>query len=110
MRIAGKAEKIPTAESIAYFLKRPFNSRLGAWASAQSSVISTRGFLEMKFEEMKRKFAEGEVPLPSFWGGYRVAPSRIEFWQGRKNRLHDRFLYTRLDDDNRNWKIERLAP
>ncbi len=108
VRISGVAEKVPTTESLKYFLKRPFDSRLGAWASAQSSVISTRGLLEMKYEEMKRKFAEGEVPLPSFWGGYRVLPSKIEFWQGRKNRLHDRFLYTRAEDDT--WKIERLAP
>ncbi len=108
VRIAGLAEKIPTAESLKYFLTRPFESRLGAWASAQSSVISTRGIMEMKFEEMKRKFSLGEVPLPSFWGGYRVIPHTFEFWQGRKNRMHDRFLYS-LEEDS-SWKIERLAP
>ncbi len=108
VRIAGKAEKVPTTESLKYFLKRPFDSRLGAWASPQSSVISTRGLLEMKYQEMKRKFSQGEVPLPSFWGGYRVIPRTIEFWQGRKNRLHDRFLYTLIEE--KNWKIERLAP
>ncbi len=108
VRIAGTTEKVPTAESLKYFLTRPFDSRLGAWASAQSSVISTRGFLEMKLDEMKRKFAQGEVPLPSFWGGYRVKPRTLEFWQGGEGRLHDRFLYTREEDDS--WKIERLAP
>ncbi len=108
VRISGLAEKIPTAESLKYFLTRPIESRLGAWASAQSSVISTRGFMEMKFEEMKRKFSRGEVPLPSFWGGYRVIPGTFEYWQGRKSRLHDRFLYSREDENS--WKIERLAP
>jgi pyridoxamine 5'-phosphate oxidase len=102
------AEKLPVAEVLAYFVTRPFGSQLAAWASPQSKVISTRAFLEMKWEEAKRKFAEGKVPLPSFWGGYRVKPDEIEFWQGRENRLHDRFLYTRHDDGT--WTISRLAP
>lgn len=106
--ICGTAEKISTAEVLAYFMTRPRGSQLGAWVSQQSSVITTRKLLEMKWEEMKRKFSEGEVPLPSWWGGYRVVPRDIEFWQGRANRLHDRFLYTRGTDAS--WTIERLAP
>ena len=105
--ILGRAERISTAESLAYFASRPHGSRLGAWVSQQSSVINSRKLLEMKWDEMKRKFAEGEVPLPSFWGGVRVVPSEIEFWQGRENRLHDRLRYTRAGDG---WTIERLAP
>jgi pyridoxamine 5'-phosphate oxidase len=103
----GRAERISAAESLAYFTSRPHGSRLGAWVSQQSAVINSRKFLEMKWDEMKRKFADGEIPLPSFWGGFRVVPSEIEFWQGRENRLHDRFRYTRSGD---HWAIERLAP
>ena len=106
--ITGRAEKISTAESLKYFLTRPLESRLGAWASRQSSVLTSRQVLEMKFEEMKRKFADGEMPLPTFWGGYRVTPETIEFWQRGENRLHDRFQYTRQPDNT--WQIERLAP
>ena len=105
--IIGKAERISAAESLAYFTSRPHGSRLGAWVSQQSAVINSRKFLEMKWEEMKRKFADGEVPLPSFWGGFRVVPSEVEFWQGRENRLHDRFRY--LPEDS-GWRIDRLAP
>ena len=106
--VCGAAEKISTAETLAYFITRPRGSQLGAWVSAQSSVITTRSLLEQKWEEMKRKFGEGQVPLPSFWGGYRVVPREIEFWQGRPNRLHDRFLYTRQPGGS--WDIARLAP
>jgi len=106
--ICGAAEKVSTAETLAYFITRPRGSQLGAWVSAQSSVITTRSLLEQKWEEMKRKFGEGQVPLPSFWGGYRVVPREIEFWQGRPNRLHDRFLYTRQAGGA--WNIARLAP
>jgi len=106
--VSGSAHKISTAESLAYFITRPRGSQLGAWVSAQSSIITTRSLLEQKWEEMKRKFADGEVPLPSFWGGYRVVPHEIEFWQGRPSRLHDRFLYTRQPDGS--WNIARLAP
>ena len=105
--IRGAAEKLPAAETMRYFLSRPRGSQLGAWVSPQSSVISSRALLEAKFDEMKRKFANREVPLPSFWGGYRVIPTDIEFWQGRENRLHDRFLYQLQDGQ---WNIERLAP
>ncbi|KAA3635575.1 MAG: pyridoxamine 5'-phosphate oxidase [Bacteroidetes bacterium] len=108
VKINGIAEKVPTAQSIKYFLSRPRGSQLGAWTSNQSSVITTRSLLLSKFEEMKSKFQDKEVPLPSFWGGYRVVPKEIEFWQGRKNRLHDRFNYTL--QDNGEWQIERLAP
>jgi pyridoxamine 5'-phosphate oxidase len=105
--ILGRAERISAAESLAYFTSRPHGSRLGAWVSQQSAVINSRKFLEMKWDEMKRKFADGEIPLPSFWGGIRVVPTEIEFWQGRENRLHDRFRYTRSGDG---WGIERLSP
>ena len=105
--VLGRAERISAAESLAYFASRPHGSRLGAWVSQQSSVINSRRLLEMKWEEMKRKFSQGEVPLPSFWGGYRVVPKEIEFWQGRENRLHDRFRYTLAAQA---WTIERLAP
>lgn len=105
--ILGRAERISAAESLAYFSSRPHGSRLGAWVSQQSSVINSRKFLEMKWDEMKRKFSDGEIPLPSFWGGFRVVPSEFEFWQGRENRLHDRFRYRREESG---WTIERLAP
>jgi len=108
VKILGKAERIPAAETLKYFLSRPRGSQIGAWVSAQSSVVTSRSLLEMKFQEMKDKFSNKEVPLPSFWGGYRVVPEQIEFWQGRRNRLHDRFQYTRQSDSS--WEIERLAP
>lgn len=106
--IKGTAEKISKAESLKYFTSRPHGSQLGAWVSHQSSVITGRKLLEQKLDEMKRKFKEGKVPLPDFWGGYRVVPQTVEFWQGRPNRLHDRFQYTRTNDTR--WSIERLAP
>lgn len=108
VKIRGTAERIPAAETLKYFVSRPRGSQIGAWVSAQSSIISARALLETKFQEVKEKFRNKEVPLPSFWGGYRVIPQEIEFWQGRRNRLHDRFQYTRQDDGT--WKIERLAP
>jgi len=106
--VCGAAEKVSTAESLSYFMTRQRGSQLGAWVSAQSSIITTRALLEQKWEEMKRKFGQGQVPLPSFWGGYRVVPRQIEFWQGRPNRLHDRFLYSLQADGS--WNIDRLAP
>ena len=106
--ITGVAEKIKTKESIKYFTSRPRGSQLGAWVSDQSSVLSSREILELKLEEMKRKFSDGEIPLPDFWGGYRIIPKTFEFWQGRPNRLHDRFIYSKLS--NEIWKIDRIAP
>lgn len=109
--IQGKVEKISTAESLKYFTSRPRESQLGAWVSNQSEVISSRKLLMQKLQEIKDKFKEGEIPLPSFWGGYRLVPEQIEFWQGGPARLHDRFLYTRLGDSPAtDWKIERLSP
>jgi pyridoxamine 5'-phosphate oxidase len=107
VRIRGTAEKIPTSETLKYFATRPRGSQIGAWVSAQSSIISSRSLLEAKYAEIKQKFADGQIPLPSFWGGYRVAATEIEFWQSRTNRLHDRFLYVRTKDG---WNVDRLAP
>lgn len=106
--VCGEVVKISKAESLKYFLSRPKDSQLGAWVSQQSSVVSSRKLLEMKFLELKNKFKAGEVPLPSFWGGYRVSPRTIEFWQGGPGRIHDRFQYSK--DNEGNWIIERLAP
>ncbi len=107
VQITGIATRIPTAESLQYFMARPHGSQLGAWCSPQSSIISSRQMLLMEFAKMQQKFRNREIPLPSFWGGYRVVPGSFEFWQGRSNRLHDRFLYSRHDD---RWDIHRLAP
>ncbi len=106
--VSGRAEKISTAESLKYFLSRPHDSQIGAWASRQSQVITTRALLEEKFAEMKNKFQAGQVPLPEFWGGYRVIPHTFEFWQGRPNRLHDRLVYRQVAAGD--WQIERLMP
>lgn len=106
--IEGRVERISTAESLKYFATRPRGSQLGAWSSHQSEVLTTRSMLEAKMNEIKSKFAKGEIPLPSFWGGYRVKPTCIEFWQGRQHRLHDRFLFTLAEE--KSWRVERLAP
>ncbi len=106
--ITGMAEKISTAESARYFASRPRESQLGAWISRQSSILSSRQLLLQELEKMKGKFLKGEIPLPDFWGGYRVSPRTIEFWQGQTSRLHDRFLYSRQGDIT--WTLERLAP
>lgn len=110
--IRGIVEKISTKESSDYFKARPHGSQLGAWASQQSTVVASRTLLEMKLIEMEKKFSLDQVPPPPFWGGYCVFPQQIEFWQGRPNRLHDRFLYSRIDDNNKPdaWRIERLSP
>jgi len=107
IEINGVAERISSVEAAKYFVTRPRGSQLGAWVSHQSQVLTSRKALEMKLDEMKRKFVNREVPLPSFWGGYRVAPSSIEFWQGQPNRLHDRFQYVRKGEG---WRLVRLAP
>lgn len=107
IRIIGKAEKISTMESLKYFMSRSRESRIGAWVSDQSRVISSRQAMMMQIKKMKSKFSQGDVPLPDFWGGYRVVPEKIEFWQGRENRLHDRLLYTKSASG---WDISRLAP
>ncbi len=107
VQINGRVEKVSAAETLKYFLSRPYGSQLGAWVSRQSSVVDSRSLLLGKLEEMKRKFAEGKVPLPEGWGGYRVVPESIEFWQGRPSRLHDRLLYSKNGDA---WRIDRLAP
>ncbi|SHI19042.1 pyridoxamine 5'-phosphate oxidase [Ferrimonas marina] len=107
VHITGRAERLSTAEVMRYFVSRPRDSQIGAWASPQSSTLSARSVLEGSFMKMKEKFAKGEVPLPDFWGGYRIIPDTIEFWQGGSRRLHDRFLYQRQQDG---WSIERLAP
>jgi len=106
--VKGTAEKVPTSESMSYFLSRPKESQLAAWASRQSQRVSTRNMLESQFIKMKEKFAHGEVPFPDFWGGYRIIPQQIEFWQGGTMRLHDRFMYS--VDDQQQWHIERLSP
>jgi pyridoxamine 5'-phosphate oxidase len=108
VQILGTASRISTAESLKYFTTRPRGSQLGAWCSQQSTIISSRQLLDMKLEEITRKFQHGEIPLPSFWGGYRVVPHGFEFWQGRPNRLHDRFFYSR--QENGSWEIQRLSP
>jgi len=107
VKLQGPVSKVSTAESLKYFASRPRGSQIGAWCSEQSSPIGSRTLLAQAYESMKEKFAHGEVPLPDFWGGYRVEPLRIEFWQGRENRLHDRFEYVR---EGEGWRIQRLAP
>ena len=108
VNVTGAVTKTSREESDAYFHSRPAGSQLGAWASAQSAVVADRAVLEQKFDEALAKFGEADIPLPPFWGGYRLRPETIEFWQGRRSRLHDRLRYTRQADDA--WKIERLAP
>ncbi len=106
--VEGVAERISAADSLRYFMTRPHDSQLAAWVSNQSQPLSSRQVLLQKFDEMKRKFANGEIPMPSFWGGYRVSLQRLEFWQGRESRLHDRFEYAA--NGSGGWDIERLAP
>ena len=107
VKIIGSVEKITKLESLKYFSSRPKDSQIGAWSSKQSSKISSRAILVDQFAVMKKKFANGEIPLPDFWGGYRVVPQSIEFWQGRESRLHDRLIYERKDNG---WDISRLSP
>ncbi len=104
----GVAAKLSYVETVKYFASRPRDSQIGAWTSRQSSKISARAALESKFMELREKFRGGQIPIPTFWGGYRVTFDSVEFWQGRENRLHDRFLYERKEDGS--WEISRLAP
>ncbi|MGE9552140.1 pyridoxamine 5'-phosphate oxidase [Erwinia amylovora] len=105
--VLGTVEKLSMLDVVKYFHSRPRESQIGAWVSKQSSRISARGVLEGKFLELKQKFQQGEVPLPGFWGGYRIKIDSMEFWQGGEHRLHDRFFYQR---EGEAWKIDRLAP
>ena len=107
VRITGRVSRTPSKESETYFHSRPFESQIGAWASAQSRSLDGRAALETRYAELAAKYAGGPVPLPPFWGGYRVQPDAIEFWQGRKSRLHDRLLYTKHAGG---WMRTRLAP
>jgi pyridoxamine 5'-phosphate oxidase len=107
VRIAGVVARVPREESETYFRTRPRGSRLGAWASEQSSVLSGRAPLEARLHELAVRHPDDDVPLPPHWGGYRLRPEAIEFWQGRENRLHDRVRYLR---DGDHWRIERLSP
>lgn len=112
VRVRGQVEKTSREESEAYFFTRPYESRIGAWVSTQSAVIPNRAWLDLRTEEFRAKYPDtgelGCVPLPDFWGGYRVVPSMVEFWQGQPGRSHDRFRYSRLDEGD--WTIERLSP
>ena len=108
VRIEGHVEKLTPAESDAYFADRPLDNQIGAWASTQSHRLESAEVLASRVDELKKKYDGGPVPRPPFWGGYRVVPDRIEFWQGRPSRLHDRFLYTRSADGI--WSLDRLNP
>lgn len=108
VRIVGRVEKISAAESWEYFRSRPVDSQLGAWASQQSAIVSTRDALEFAFKKMVDQFKNKQIPLPPNWGGYRIIPEEFEFWQGRASRLHDRISYTKMTDGA--WKISRLSP
>lgn len=107
VRVEGVAERLPAAESDAYFAARPRGSQLGAWASAQSSVVSSRDELQASYDAAEARFSDTAVPRPEHWGGYRIVPETIEFWQGRPSRMHDRLLYRRAGSS---WTITRLAP
>jgi len=107
VRIEGEVERVSAAESAEYFRTRPRGARIGAWASRQSEELASREALEERVRETERRFAGGDVPLPDFWGGWRLTPRRIEFWQGRVDRLHDRLVYRR---DGDGWRVARLYP
>lgn len=106
--VTGTASRIAMAETLKYFLSRPRESQIAAWASEQSRPVSSRKILEMAWEHIKEKYQNGQVPLPPFWGGFRIEPETIEFWQGGPHRLHDRFQYARASEGS--WTIHRLAP
>jgi pyridoxamine 5'-phosphate oxidase len=108
IRIVGKTERVTSEESQAYFATRPRDSQIGAWASDQSCGVESREMLETRMHEIEQQYDGKDVPCPSHWGGYRVIPEKIEFWQGRPGRLHDRLLYERRDDGR--WSVTRLCP
>lgn len=113
VKICGQASKVSTAESLKYFLSRPQDSQIAAWASKQSRTISSKALLLQQVAAIRNKFQSGNIPLPDFWGGYRVKPYKIEFWQGGEHRLHDRLEYTRTntcDAQGSEWTIQRLSP
>jgi pyridoxamine 5'-phosphate oxidase len=107
VRIEGKVELVPIEEATAYFHSRPASSQLGAWASDQSSVIADRSILETRLQQLETEYIDREIPKPTHWGGFRVVPTEIEFWQGRPSRLHDRLRYQLVDGA---WRLDRLAP
>lgn len=107
VRVDGVAEKVAREESEAYFQTRPREAQIGAWASPQSEPIESRAALAARFDQVRQRYPEGPIPLPPFWGGYRIVPQRIEFWQGRGGRLHDRLVYQRDGDA---WRLRRLSP
>ena len=106
--VTGSVTQVPREEAEAYFKTRPRGSRLGAWASKQSETVPSREVLEARLQELEKKYPGEEIPLPPFWGGYVLAPGEIDFWQGRPNRLHDRFRYSKQSDGR--WLVERLSP
>ena len=108
VRVEGRVTKLSPEASLSYFSKRPRGSQLGAWASPQSQPIPNRATLEQRVAELERGHPEGNLPLPDFWGGYLLTPDRLEFWQGRESRIHDRFRYEKKERDR--WNVERLAP
>jgi len=108
VKVTGTAAKISTAESFSYFSTRPRGSQIGAWTSQQSEMINSRSMLETAYDSMKRKFENKEIPLPPFWGGYRISPTTFEFWQARESRLHDRFIYEKNEANE--WSSSRLSP
>lgn len=110
VRVNGPVERTTREESEAYFRTRPRGSQIAAWASNQSGVLRDRAEIERRFEEKEKEFAGGDVPLPGFWGGYRLFPETIEFWQGRVNRMHDRLVFTRANAAEGAWKVHRLSP